>query len=162
MNPWIGQSQTESNGFLDVLPWALLGGGAAGWGLYMLLKPKPPMREPAPGDTRAAPLAPIASPSRFADLASVDLRFSQVRELYRMGYLTPEQTLTELDALTVAVNAFGTRSAADAMDSAALIDRIYTFKIDVADYMRLQEQGIVRPSSVISGTRFSLVNVRPL
>jgi len=157
----MAQNTAGGDGFLDFLPWALLG-GATGWGLYMILKPiLTPKPEPAPGETRAAPLAPIASPSRFADLSSVNVRFSQVRELYRMGHLTPEQTLTELDALTVAANTFGTRSTADAMDSAALIDRIYTFKREVADYMRLQEQGIVGPSPALSGNRFLVVNRRP-
>jgi len=126
----------------------------------MLLKPKP-TPEPSPGSTRAAPLAPIASPSRFADLASVDLRFSQVRELYRMGYLTPKQTLTELDGLAVAAKALPRSSADDARDLDLFVGRIDAFKREVEDYIKLQEQGIVSRSPAISGTRFPVVNGRP-
>lgn len=153
------QNTAGGDGFLDLLPWALLG-GAAGWGLYMLLKPKP-TPEPAPGSTRAAPLAPIASPSRFADLASVDLRFGQIRELYRMGRLTPEQTVIELDGLAVAAKALPRRSADDARNLDLLVGRIDAFKREVEDYIKLQEQGIVGPSPAISGTRFSVMNGRP-
>ncbi len=160
MNHWMGQERAK-DGFMDFLPWALVG-GAVGWGLYMLLKPKP-TPEPAPGATRAAPPAPIAPPSRYADLVSVDARFGQVRELYTTGRLGPEQAIMELDGLVAAANTFGTKSAADALEANALIERIAAFRRGVEDYIRMRERGVVGPSSpAISGApRFSVMNRRP-
>lgn len=89
--------ENKSDG-LGALPWVLLG-VAGGLGLYWLLKPK---AKAIPGVTQAAPVAPLTPPSRFADLDSVDARFGQVRELYRMGYMNAASVLGELATLEAA------------------------------------------------------------
>lgn len=128
MDVRMGQAK-KGDGFWDFLPWALLG-GAVGWGLYMALKPKRGP-EPPPGETRAVPPAPVGPPSRYVDLASVDARAGQVRDLFRSGGMTGEQALFELDALAAAANTFGRASAADAAEARAVLARIAALQNEV-------------------------------
>ena len=146
----LGQDEGDG-GILDALPWVLLG-GAAGVGAYFLLKPKQKEAETRPGTTQAAPVAPIAPPSRFADFASVSTRFDQVRELYRMGYLNPEQAIQELDALAAAAYTTG---QADPEAARLLAARIDAFREEIQEFLRLQKEA---PSPPQVGARFPLIN----
>jgi hypothetical protein len=141
----MGQDEADGE-ILDALPWVLLG-GAAGVAAYFLLKPKQNEAESRPGTTQAAPVAPIAPPSRFADLTSVSKRFDQVRELYRMGYLTPERAFQELEALAAAANTTG---QADPEAARILVAKIEEFM-----------EGIRKtPSPALTGIRFPFLNLR--
>ena len=101
----------------------------------------------------------MAPPSRFATLESVDLRFGQLQELYRMGYKTPEETLAELDMLALAAQRFPEQ----AEDVRALEHRIETFKAEVEEFLRttrpvlMTGREIHRPNG--SGSGFPVLNL---
>lgn len=111
----------------DAVPWILLG-IAGGVGLYWLLKPK---EKTVPEKTQAAPIAPLYSPSRYADLDSVDVRFRQVGELYRMGYLNPAQTLGEFATLEAAARNLENQ---DAEKAGEILARIGAYRNEISQY----------------------------
>jgi len=127
------------------IPWFLIG-IAGGLGLYWLLKPK--AKTSVPGVTQAAPVAPLTSPERFVDLDSVDARFGQVRELYRMGYLNAEAALAELATLVAAARSM---SEQDAEKAGSILARIDVYAKEVGAYA----QGT---SIAMQGRRFRVVN----
>lgn len=145
MKQTLGQSKSKGDDFLSVLPWALLG-GAAGWGIYMLVKGAM-TPAPGPGKTQAAALPPLAPPSAFPNFAAIVARFDEVKELYRMGYLSPEQALGEINVLLEATRAYGTPTGDRIGATAAML----SFQQDVREYVVMQQQGVVGPSPGMSG-----------
>lgn len=128
MNYRIGEAEKSSWGFFEYVPF-VLGGGVLAYGLYLLLKPKPA----GPGQTEAADVAPTAAPSKYANFAAVATRFTQVKELYRMGYLDEVQAMGELrilheEALLKAANSMATRAEAD-----GLIAQMQSFSNDIGN-----------------------------
>lgn len=124
----------DGRDFWGTLPFALLG-GAVGWGAYMLIKNALTPTVVLPGRTQAAPVAPITAPPLYANLPPVLARFDQVKELYRMGYLSPEQALSEMATLRNAAQGFRAGSQEiGAMDA---------FVASVQDYLEMRRQGIV-------------------
>lgn len=150
----------DDGGILSTVPW-IIAGGAIGYGLYLLLRPKPEP-QPQPGQTQAAPVAPLAPPSRFANIESVSIRLSQVKELYRMGYLTPEQSLNEVSGLFAAAMTLSQPTAGDALEGAIVLENLRVFEKDVRDFMKLQESGVAAPTAApaIAGA-FPVMNRRP-
>lgn len=132
------------NSVAGAMPWVLLG-VAGGIGLYWLLKPK---AKTVPGKTEAAPVAPLLPPSRYADLDSVDARFGQVRELYRMGYLNPEHTLGELATLEAAARNLESQ---DAEKAGAILARIETYRNEISQYAGSS-------AIVMQGRRYRIMN----
>lgn len=130
--------QKKDDGMGTTLLW-VLAGGAAGVGLYYLLKPK--AAAAAPGATRAAPLAPIEPPAAFANLDGVSTRFSQVIENYRMGRFTPQEAIAQTDGLIAAIRLLVARGAADRTMAANLVSRLEDFKSEVRGFMA--EQGVM-------------------
>lgn len=120
----------------DVLPWLLVGGGA-GIGLYLLLKSK---ARPGPGVTRAAPVAPIRPPPAFANAESVSRRFGEVRELYTMGYLTPEETESQVAALAAALGELVRTGRASASEVDPIADEMAVFLERVEETRELLER----------------------
>jgi hypothetical protein len=148
-----------NDGFLDALPWALLG-GAAGAGLYFLLKPAR-AAAPPPGETRAAPLPPAAPPARFANFESADIRLGQVRELYRMGHMSPEQALSETSAVEAAAAAFLAQGVATKTAVDDLVARSGAFRRQIEDFIRMRGQGVVGGAApAMSSARFPVLNRR--
>ena len=117
----------------DWVSWAL--GIASGVGLWFAFNPALKRR---PGVTKAAEMPVIASPSRFANLDSVELRLDQVRTLYRSGRLTPIQTLSETEGLLTAANSFST---AEGERASEVYGRISLFQAEVQDYIDMQRAG---------------------
>jgi hypothetical protein len=111
----------------DAVPWVLLG-IAGGVGLYWLLKPK---EKTVPGKTQAL-RRPALSPSRYADLDSVDARFRQIGELYRMGYLNPAQTLGEFATLEAAARNLENQ---DAEKAGEILARIGAYRNEISQYV---------------------------
>lgn len=111
-------ARDEGMGFLPLL---LLGAG--GVGLYYLLRPR------GPGVTVPGVVPPVAPPTvPPVTVAGIDQRFSEVRELYRMGRLTPDQALLQAENLRRAANAIASQ------DAVALAARIAAFQGDVAQF----------------------------
>jgi len=110
------------------LPWFLVG-IAGGLGIYWVIKALSKQSAASrPGVTQAAPVAPLTPPSRFADLDSVDARFGQIRELYRMGYMNAESALGELATLEIAAQNL---SGQDGEKAGALLARIESYKEEI-------------------------------
>jgi hypothetical protein len=117
----------------ESLLWVFGTAGAA-TALYFALRPAKAL----PGETVAAPLAPVSPPSAYADLAAVDARFGQVRELYRMGYLTPFQAIDQLTSLTSAAAALETAGKAGESETMALLAQIEEFARGVERFVAEQ------------------------
>lgn len=90
-----------------------------------------------PGVTETAPVAPIQPPEVLATLQDIDNRFTQVRELYHMGYLTPDQALSQIQGLEVSANELKLQKKADPMAILDLTTRFDTFKKEVEDFIKL-------------------------
>jgi len=135
----MGDNKTDG---LGSLPWILLG-VAGGLGLYWLLKPK---AKSIPGVTQAAPVAPLTPPSRFADLDSVDARFGQVRELYRMGYMNQASALGELATLEAAAQNMASQ---DGEKAGLILARIDAYKNEIN-----QNNSVV----ALKGPRYRVMN----
>jgi hypothetical protein len=133
---------------LGSLPWFLLG-IAGGLGVYWVIKAlSKPSAASRPGVTQAAPVAPLTPPSRFADLDSVDARFGQVRELYRMGYMNAQSALGELATLEIAAQSLSEQDAEKAGD---ILARIESYKGEI-------QQVASYESVAMKGIRYRVVN----
>lgn len=130
--------------------WFVLG-GAAGVGLWYLLK-NAGGKTGGPGQTVAAPMPAIASPSRFADLQSVALRLDQVKTLYRSGYLSPEQAYAESEGLIAAANSFLSEEGERVSE---VIAAILSFEVQIEDYMEMKRELAPGASSLRSGSAFA-------
>ncbi len=107
----------------DTLLWLTGGAVGLGVGLYFLLKSA--AETPAgPGVTQTAPVAPIEPPSAFPTFDSVALRFDEVKELWRMGYLEPGPVKVELDTLQTAASTFGGTNVTAVNELIADIDEL--------------------------------------
>lgn len=144
----MAKKKTVGDDFLAILPWGLFG-GLTGLGLYYLIKnlaSKPAASNP--GVTQAAaPPSATPSVSTYTDLESVNARVRELKELFRMGYKTPSATWMELDGLAAAVRALETQGA-DPDDVVAAMGPITALKIQVQDYIDLENQGVVAPSGI--------------
>jgi hypothetical protein len=120
-------ANNNGQGFLS---WAL--GLAGGVGLWYLLRPSP--AKSGPGMTYPMALPPTASPARFANLASVEIRLDQVKTLYRGGYLTPVQALSEVKGLAAAANSFTT---SDGERASEVYAKAISFQAEIEDYMAM-------------------------
>jgi hypothetical protein len=96
------------------------------------LRPKP---SPAPGVTQAAPVAPLRPPEGYPTIGAVAARFGQVKELYRMGYLTPEQAMSEMQTMSIALLTLSRRGVGEPVATEALVDQMSSFVKDVERFM---------------------------
>lgn len=98
--------------------------GAAGVAaLYLIFGPKEE-KKPEPSVTRAGELPPREAPETYASLTEVSTRFDQMRELWTMGYMGPEEALLELDVLQNAVVDLVDGGIADTAAGVQLVGRI--------------------------------------
>lgn len=98
----------------------VLGGTAAIVALYQLLRSRA-------GTTETMPVPPVRPPSDFESLNAVATRFGQVRELYRMGYISAVDTVQQLDGLLTAIDALRGRGQADSATVVQLTSSINAF-----------------------------------
>ncbi len=114
----------------------LLAGGVVGIGVYFIGKEllKKSTGLPRTGDeTLVMPLPTTAPPARFADLASVQARFSQLQDLYHGGYKSADDTLSEVNGLQAAATKFGTLNPSDKVTADLLVSDLESFKQKVID-----------------------------
>lgn len=128
--------QAGADGSFNPL-WFLLG-GVAGIGIWQLIKGAVTGAPGGPGVTEAAPLPPVASPSRYANLDSVALRLDQVKTLYRSGQMSPEQALAETEALTSAAYNFSVQEGERVNE---VVAPIMAFQDQVREYVRTKPIG---------------------
>lgn len=102
----------------------VLGGTGAVIALYQLFKPNF-------GESGIMPVPAVESPSSFQDLNAVATRFGQVRELYRMGYLSAIDTFAQLDGLLTAINSLQVDGQADSATVVQLTSSINAFIDDL-------------------------------
>lgn len=144
----LGQNAKADKGSSSV-PW-LLGGAVAGVGLYFLgkelFKPKAPAS--GPGQTLVMPVPTVAPPERFANFASVDARFSQLRDLYNMGYKKPPEALAEVEALKTATNQFAARGQVDQAIANRMIEDLDAFKARILDTIQFFESLKTQPPAI--------------
>ncbi len=113
----------------DTLLWITGGVLGLGVGLYFLLKSKD---ENGPGVTQTAPIAPLEPPSSFPTLDSVSVRFAEVKELWRMGYMEARPTMDELTDLAMAARKF---QASQPVTANELIENMRNLYADVQQWL---------------------------
>lgn len=94
---------------------------------------------PGPGRTEAASVAPERAPTEFADAAAVDRRFGEVRELYRMGRLSPPETLSQIRGLASALERLLRDGTAGEAEVRGIVARMDSFYGDVLSYMESRQ-----------------------
>jgi hypothetical protein len=117
---------------------AALGIGAAA-ALFWLL-----FRRPAsgPGVTTTKPVAALEPPQSLPTLGAVSTRFSDVVELYRMGYLTPDQAIAQVQDLESAVGRLRGAGGGEALSASELLGRMDSFIDDVKRYRSSLSPGV--------------------
>lgn len=128
------QSLGQAEGSTGLNPWWFVAGGAAGVGLWYLLKNAV---ADGPGQTVAAPMPTIASPSRYVNLQSVALRLDQVKTLYRSGQLTPIQAIAESEGLITAANSFSLQEGERVSE---VVAAILAFEAEVEDFIQFKKE----------------------
>jgi hypothetical protein len=108
-------------------------GSAAALALYFIFRGQQ-STPTTPGVTQSAPVAPLESPSKYQSIGAVSVRFDQVKELYRMGYMTPDQTMSEIDTLEDRAIALQVARQGDPASTIALLARMSQFRQDVAQF----------------------------
>jgi len=111
--------------------WWVVGGTIATIVGYNLFKTKHPADQ-------IAPVAPKEPPPSFSSLNDVATRFGQVRELWTMGYLNPEETVTQLTSLMETIAVLQRSGQASAASAQELSGRISSLIEDVLEYQQLQ------------------------
>jgi hypothetical protein len=119
-----------NGGDIEPLIW-VLGGTAATIAAYHILKAAKPADQVAPVPNKEAP-------SAFVDMNAVAVRFGQVRELWTMGYLNPEETVDQLTGLLTAITELQKAGKASAASAQELSSRISGLIDDVVKYQQLQ------------------------
>lgn len=107
-------------------------GGAAGIGLYFLLRPR---AASAKGMTEVMPVPPTGAPSSYGSLKDVDKRFAEVRDLYHTARLTPEQAIAQIDELTRSAQSFASQ---DPGESNRIVADLTDFRAQIVDFMQFQ------------------------
>jgi hypothetical protein len=103
--------------------WWVLGGTAATVTLYQLFKPR--MAEQA---------AFVYTKEPFVDMNAVAVRFGQLRDLWSMGYLSPAETVAQLEGLTTAISDLQKAGKASPASAQELVTRIDGLIKDVLEY----------------------------
>jgi len=116
----------KSWGILDYVPF-VLGGGLAAYGIYLFIKAK----SGGPGTTVAADVAALKAPSKYATFADVSKRFTEVKELWRMGYIEPPQVIAELKILQEEAMIKVANSQATRAEGESLVSQMQSFSNDV-------------------------------
>jgi hypothetical protein len=119
----------------ETLGWVMLAGGA-GLGLIFFLTQKKASRP-----TETMPVAPLQLPGGFASLGAVSTRFDEVRELYTMGYLSPEDARVQVGQLAEAAAALVESGRGDRGSADLLVRRISQFLDTVLQYEKLVASG---------------------
>jgi hypothetical protein len=126
----------------ESLLWVFGTAGAA-TALYFALRPA----KAPPGETVIAPVAPVSPPVEYTDLTAVDARFGQVKELYRMGYLTPSQAVDQLTGLTSAASVLQQEGKAGRDETLALLAQIEEFARGVERFVAEQRAAAQVPAA---------------
>lgn len=118
----------------NTLLW-ILAGGAAGVGLYFLLKgsAKP---EDGPGVTEAAALPPPQQPTAFATLSDVARALDNAKTRYRAGADTHAQALAKVSQLQIAIDRLWPR--VDPTQAAQLHREIQSFQDQILEAQAME------------------------
>lgn len=119
----------------ETLGWVMLAGGA-GLGLIFFLTQKKAGRP-----TETMPVAPLQPTGAFQSLGAVNTRFDEVRELYTMGYLSPEDARAQVGQLAEAAAALVESGRGDRGSADLLVRRISAFLDTVLKYEALVTSG---------------------
>lgn len=125
----------------NTMGWVLIGAGV-GVGLYLILRPKGSI---APGMTTTMPVPSTQPPLGYATLGAVQSRFDDLRDIYHMGKLTPEQALGQVDALQQAVYVLSDRGMGDLEGARQLMERLESFKDEILDFITFKGSLEVQP-----------------
>jgi len=113
------------------LGWILIGAGV-GVGLYLIFKPK---TAAPPGMTTTMPVPPTQAPLGYANLGAVRSRFDDLRDIYHMGKLMPDEALAQVDALKRSVADLVSRGVGDPEGARQLTADLDDFRAKIQDFI---------------------------
>lgn len=117
----------------SVLGWVLVGAGAAVT-LWLLLKPK------ESDSVTLVKLVPSSEPPLgFATLGAIRSRFDDLRDIYHMGHVTPDEAISQLDAMQRSAVALSDRGVGDPEAAKALVADLEDFKSKVEDFIAFKK-----------------------
>lgn len=129
MIPVMGNGNGGMDFYMPADPlWWVIGGTIATVVLYNVLK------KPAPES--ATPVGVLETPE-FKDMNAVAVRFGQIRDLWSMGYIGPEEAVGELKNLASAIldlQKSGKTSPGSAQDMASRMEKMIK---DIIDYHQM-------------------------
>lgn len=117
----------------NTIGWILIGAGA-GVGLYLLLRPKS-----GAAPTLVMPVPQTAAPLGFATLGAVRSRFDDLRDIYHMGKLTPQEALSQVDGLKSAVVDLASRGVGDQDGAQQLMADLDDFRAQIQDFITFKQ-----------------------
>lgn len=89
--------------------------------------------------TTDKPVAPVEPPENLPTVGAVASRFDEVRELYKMGYLSPERTITQVHDLETVVAELLLRRVGEQASAEALVARMESFLFEVRTHQALMQ-----------------------
>lgn len=144
-NEGLGKTQKATG----LNPWWFLLGAGVGAGAWYLLKntvavPGSVVTSNV-GQTIAAPMPTVASPSRYVNLQAVAVRLDELKTLYRSGRLTPQQAIAECEALIAVANGFRSQEGERANE---VVTSILAFEAEIQDFIQFKKDNPQVPAYV--------------
>ncbi len=116
--------------------WILVAAGV-GVGLYFLLRPKE--EQTGPGQTEAAPLPPLETPSEFPSLGAVATAFDNLKTNWQMGRIDPQPAWDTSIDLILAVEDLREAGIGEPLAADELVRQIGNLQDDISDFLQLTD-----------------------
>lgn len=110
-------------------PWMYAAVGAALLGVVWWLFRKTPAPPARATITREVPS--VTPPAELPTVGAIASRFDEVRELYKMGYLTPAKAISQVEALEVEIGTLLVHGKGEKYSAEALVARTRAFITEV-------------------------------
>ena len=116
--------------------WVLVAAGV-GVGLYFLLRPK--AEKAGPGQTEAAELPPLETPSEFPSLGAVATALDHLKTNWKMGRIGPQPAWDTSIVLILAVEDLREAGIGDPLAADELVRQIGNLQEDISDFLQLTD-----------------------
>lgn len=131
MKPQVQESDREKWFYIS----AGLGLGALIW-WFFVKTPPPPARMTITKD-----VAPLEPPKELPSVGAVAVRFDEVRELYKMGYMAPSMAIAQTEDLKSEIAVLAINGMYEENSAVALLARMDVFLRDVRSFHAMTSPG---------------------